>query len=128
MSQEMPEHLENLVLSKSLNLDKTSSEAVHVRTEEIDSGIAPGHGEKTTVKEVQNLTEAIKHLDSAKQDAVEHSDDLLENLKSSEDEDPFKFLSPSHIPSFAPEAWLNEEVCNTIFNHMVIVRNFPLLR
>jgi hypothetical protein len=118
MSQEIPENLESLIISKSLNLDKNSSETGHVRTEEIDSGVASGHGEKTAVKDVQNLTEAITHLDhTAKQDAVEHSDDLLDNLKSSEDEDPFKFLSPSHIPSFPPEGWLNEEVAIIIFNH-----------
>ena len=115
MSQDIPEHLESIILSKSLNVDKTPSETGHVRTEEIDSGIAPGHCEKMT-KEVENVTEAV-HLDSAKQDAVEHSDDLLENLKSSEDEDPFKFLSPSHIPSFPPEGWLNEEVCMVIINN-----------
>jgi hypothetical protein len=105
MSQDIPENLESLILSKPLNLDKTPSG--HVHTEEIDSGIALGHSLKT-VKEVENLTEAMNHLDSTKHDA----DDLLDNLKSSEDEDPFKFLSPSHIPSFPPEGWLNEEVCD----------------
>lgn len=109
MGQDIPEHLEGLILPKSLNLDRTSSERGHVCTEEIDSGIAPRHTEKT-VKLVQNLNEAEKHLESAKQDVVEQSVDLLDNLKSSEDEDPFKFLSPSHIPSFPPEGWLNEEV------------------
>ncbi|CAB4018151.1 Hypothetical predicted protein [Paramuricea clavata] len=114
MSQDIPENLESLILSKPLNLDKTPSD--HVHTEEIDSGIALGH--LKTVKEVENLTEAMNHLDSTKHD----TDDLLDNLKSSEDEDPFKFLSPSHIPSFPPEGWLNEESTDfslgTLFSHL----------
>ena len=109
MGQDIPENLEGLILPKSLNIERTPSERGHVRTEEIDSGIAPRHAEKT-VKLVQSLNDAEKHLESAKQDVVEQSVDLLDNLKSSEDEDPFKFLSPSHIPSFPPEGWLNEEV------------------
>lgn len=109
MGQDISEQLEGLTLPKSLSLERTSSERGHVRTEEIDSGIAPRLADKT-VKLVQNLNDAEKHLESPKQD-VEQSVDLLDNLKSSEDEDPFKFLSPSHIPSFPPEGWLNEEVC-----------------
>ena len=108
MGQDVSEHLEGLTLPKSSSLERTSSERGHVRTEEIDSGIAPRLAEKT-VKLVQNLNDVEKHLESPKQD-VEQSVDLLDNLKSSEDEDPFKFLSPSHIPSFPPEGWLNEEV------------------
>ena len=109
MSQDIPENLESLILPKPLNLDsKTPADIAHVRTEEIDSGVAPGHANKT-IKEVQSLNDALKHFESTKQD-VGQSVDLLDNLKSSEDEDPFKFLSPTHIPSFPTEAWLNEEV------------------
>lgn len=101
MRQDVPEHFESIILPKPLLGGKTMASDIH--TEEIDSGIAPAH-----VKEVNNLTEAMAHLESSKRDKGEQSDDLF---KSSEDEDPFKFLSPSHIPNFPSEAWLNEEVC-----------------
>ncbi|XP_028397820.1 uncharacterized protein LOC114521554 isoform X2 [Dendronephthya gigantea] len=108
MGQDIPENLESLILPNSLNLDKSSSDISHVRTEEIDRGVASGHAQKT-VKDVQNLNDAIKHLECTKQDHVQPTDDLLDNLKSSEDEDPLTFLSPSHLSNFPPEGWLNEE-------------------
>ena len=110
MGHDIPENLESLILPNPLNLDKSSSNISHVRTEEIDRGVATGHTEKN-VKNVQNLNDAIKHLECAKPDHVQQTDDLLDNFKSSEDEDSLTFLSPSHLPNFAPEVWLTEEVC-----------------
>lgn len=113
------ENVEKLLSSKSVSHSSSSSGVSrnskilfvtetnddNVRTEEIDCGVAGG---RRTPREMRSLTETIEHLDNGKES--EHTQDLLDNLRSSEDDDPFKLLSPSNNQHFHTETWLNEEV------------------
>lgn len=131
LALEPDENVEKLLSSKSVRHSSSSSgvgrsseiifvsETIdgNVRTEEIDCGVAGGG---RTPKEMRSLTEAIEHLDNGKES--EHTRDLLDNLRSSEDDDPFKLLSPSDNQHFHTETWLNEEVncCSSVLDVILI--------
>lgn len=100
LSDDVAENTENVVLPNTIDV-----RASDIQTEEIDSGVVSVHNDSMN-DECTNKP-IIAHDENI---AAVVPGDLMDDLKSSEDEDPLKFLSPSHLQNFPTDSWLNEEV------------------